>query len=253
MSFPRKITGALAWVGLAIVIAVPVIEMVGSKFVSNKRAEVTPVAEVKAPAVPAAKEALPAETAAVPKATVVIKPAVPAAPVASAKPVVVAPTPAPQVAEDAPATADAPSGSDAVKDYLAANKTLPSYITPSSPAKTADAAAAQPDSMTPAAQKLASTLSSEPSANQTAASTSPASSVAAASPDGSTDTSVATADTPIMTPAPVPMPVSARPKVAPAQTVTDADLKDWKSGTLEDYLRQHNLLAISSPDQGDGN
>jgi len=50
MSFPRKITGALAWVGLAIVIAVPVIEMVGSKFVSNKRAEVAPVAEVKAPA-----------------------------------------------------------------------------------------------------------------------------------------------------------------------------------------------------------
>jgi hypothetical protein len=184
---------------------------------------------------------------------VVIKPVAPASSVATAKPVVVAPTPAPQVAEDAPATADAPSSSDAVKDYLAANKTLPSYITPSSPAKTADAAAAQPDSMTPAAQKLASTLSSEPSANQTAASTSPASSVAAASPDGSTDTSVATADTPIMTPAPVPMPVSARPKVAPAQTVTDADLKDWKSGTLEDYLRQHNLLANSSPDQGDGN
>ena len=252
MSFPRKITGALAWVGLGIVVAVPAVEMVSSKFASNKPAEVAPVAEVK----PAAKQAVIAEAApvVVPKAAVVVKPVVPAAPVASAKPAVVVPAaPAPQVAEDALATADAPSGGDAVKDYLAVNKTLPSYITPSSSVETADASAAEPAPITPAAQKLASTLASEPSANQTAATTSPAASVAAASPDQSVDTSVATADAPVVTPAPVPMPVSARPKAAPAPTVTEADLKDWKSGTLEDYLRQHNLLANSSPDQASGN
>jgi len=49
------------------------------------------------------------------------------------------------------------------------------------------------------------------------------------------------------------MPVSARPKIAPAQTVTEADLKDWKSGTLEDYLRQHNLLSNASANQSNGN
>jgi hypothetical protein len=48
--------------------------------------------------------------------------------------------------------------------------------------------------------------------------------------------------------APVPMPASARP-AAPAggATATEADLKDWKSGSLEDYLRQRGLLSQSAP------
>ena len=46
---------------------------------------------------------------------------------------------------------------------------------------------------------------------------------------------------------PVPMPASARPKPqALTPTVTEADLKDWKSGSLEDYLKAHGLLADSA-------
>ena len=55
-------------------------------------------------------------------------------------------------------------------------------------------------------------------------------------------------------PAPAALPTtatttaSAKPAVVrPKPTVTEADLKDWKSGTLEDYLRQHGLLTDSAP------
>jgi len=85
-----------------------------------------------------------------------------------------------------------------------------------------------------------------------------ASSVATASPtpvfnapansDAAADqpTDVATIDAQPVVPdvPPIPMPATARPRPqSVAQTVTEADLKDWKSGTLEDYLRAHGLLA----------
>lgn len=255
MSFPRKITSALAWVGLAIVIAVPVVEMVRSKFVSNGAPEVAPVAEAQAR--PVAKPAAIAEAQPV-IAPVVVAPVKPVVqptptPVASSPPVVRAVAPVAEATEQTPAAADAAPAGDAVTDYLATNKTLPSYITPSSSAKAT--AESQPAPTTPAAQQLATNLASAPSTSETAAVASSPASVSADSADQTESTAVATADTQVTAPAsaPVPMPASARPKVVAGQTVTEADLKDWKSGTLEDYLRQHNLLANSSPDQGDGN
>lgn len=64
--------------------------------------------------------------------------------------------------------------------------------------------------------------------------------VAAASPQPAPAALPRPADAVAATPA--PKPAAARPK----PTVTEADLKDWKSGTLEDYLRQKGLLNEST-------
>jgi hypothetical protein len=42
---------------------------------------------------------------------------------------------------------------------------------------------------------------------------------------------------------PLPQPAPVRVAHVVDRTVTEADLKDWKSGTLEDYLRAHGLLS----------
>jgi hypothetical protein len=132
-----------------------------------------------------------------------------------------------------------------VKDYLATGKTLPSYLTPS-----ADGAPANPAPSAPTAPTL------DTASVSTAAA--PAAGVAAAAP--ATITAVAApppptviADDPAPVTPPVPMPASARPKGEPAAPVTEADLKDWKSGSLEDYLRQHGLLNGATTTAAAGN
>jgi hypothetical protein len=52
---------------------------------------------------------------------------------------------------------------------------------------------------------------------------------------------------------PVPMPASARPTGDAPATVTEADLKGWKSGSLEDYLREHGLLNGANAAAAAGN
>jgi hypothetical protein len=47
-------------------------------------------------------------------------------------------------------------------------------------------------------------------------------------------------------PAPVPMPAAERPKAPPVRVVTAEELKDWKSGSLADYLRQQKFADSDS-------
>jgi hypothetical protein len=223
MSLRRKVTGALAWAGLAIVIAVPAAETVSSKLVpaDNNAAVVgagTPKTIAVIAPVPATRPAAAIADAATEKA-------------------------APAVAEVAPTAVTpvaASAGSDsALQQYLASGKKLPDYITTGSahPAAASAAAPAQPEpAVLPA-----------PAATATAS----------VAPATATEPPTTAAETDAPAPAqqaapPLPRPVKARPKPVQPE-VTDADLKDWKSGSLEDYLRQHGLLTGADSSQNGGN
>jgi hypothetical protein len=197
----RRITGALAWIGLVIVIAVPSADILLSRLAPQQTA--------RSVSVPVAKPA--------PKATPEPVTALEAKPVAKPVPVAVEPA-VQQAAVAAQPAGDAGVSGDPVKDYLATNKSLPSYITPAKPA----AAGEQP-----------------------VATTAPP--AGAAAPAGANG--VASAD-PSAGAAPSPKPAASRPKPLPAPSVTEADLKGWKSGTLEDYLRQNGLLTTNPPSSG---
>ena len=219
MELRRQVTGALAWAGLVVIIAVPSAELVRAKFFSKGTASVTSdVAETPAVTAPAKPKAKPA--------TVAI---VPVAPQPALKTIVV------------PATtiATAPADGNAVKDYLSANKKLPDYITGSTSAKPVTGPA--PTQPLPAAVPVPAT------AVATIAPLPAAVAPVVVPPSAVAPTGVANVDAQPIAPdvPPIPMPASARPKPAAAvmPTVTEADLKDWKSGTLEDYLKAHGLLA----------
>ena len=225
MTIVRQVTGVLAWAGLVVVIAVPAAELVLSKLNALTSPEVATATVAPTPV---------AVTPAVPVAVKVAT--VPSQPVA----VLVAPKPAgePFVAPVAVASTAVNGDSapaDPVKDYLASGKPLPSYLTPSAkgastgPTPEPVASAAPAVVQTPVAATDALPAATDPTTTGTVSVTTQP----AAAPED--DTTVAVAP-------PVPMPASARPKIDPAATVTEADLKDWKSGSLEDYLRQHGLL-----------
>jgi hypothetical protein len=217
---------------LVIVIAVPAAETVSSHLLAS----VSPSAPASQPAAAAPKlqPVAASKPVAKPAPAIVPKQVAETAPVATAQSKVepaAAPAGPAVEAEARPAPAAPAAGKDVVKDYLAVNKTLPSYIV-SAPGKATTTQAAQPAELTPAAQRLAAKLASAPE------------------PPGATlppteTTAVASANPVVPKPEapPLPMPPSARPKPQPVQTVTEADLKDWKSGSLEDYLKSHGLLS----------
>ena len=252
MNISRRVTGALAWAGLVIVIAVP-----SAEFVSSKVLSLIPGGAKAAPSTAAVKPAtakpMPKPAAVAVVAPVAAKPAPAAAPapvVATAAPQA-APkpqTPAPQPAKIAETTS-APSASDgnAVGDYLATNKTLPSYIS-TTPAAKPTASAAPATAATAPATQQASAAPQTPAAQRLAASLATADANADPAPQ---QTPEATASVTAPTAPPHPLPVASRPKRQPNQVVTEADLKDWTSGTLEDYLKAHGLLT--SADQSNGN
>lgn len=213
MSIDRRITNGLAWAGVLIVVGVPAADLLSAQFSGEQApaqvAVIEPVAPVPAPLsqrpdAPVARSA--AEVAAV-------APAQPVAPVA--KPVV---TPAARTA-------------DVVDTFLQSGRPLPSYITGGDAAPTEVAA-------TPAAR--------------TPIVTTPA--VAPAQIDPVEVAAIAPQKI-----APVPMPLSMRPRpvvaaAAPAvvippavglppANVTAADLEDWETGPLSEFLAERQQQA----------
>jgi hypothetical protein len=237
MDMRRQVTGALAWAGLVIVIAVPSAEIVREKLAPSAALALVPAdGAAAAPVAKPAKSNKPAVVGSVPvpkpaRAPVPATPAAPTAVIASATPAAVAPLPAATAAVHA----------DPIKDFLLTGKDMPDYITGSTPPK--PAAAAPPAQPLPTAlppQSVASAPAAPP-----AAASAPVSPVTFAPPPAVASAPIqpgAASDTAVVPP-PRPMPASGRPKLGPPQTVTEADLKDWKSGSLRDYLRQHDLLS----------
>ena len=227
----RRITNGLAWAGALLVVGIPTADLLSAQFMgapaapeSVQVAVIERVAPVPAPVNqrPAAPVAKPATEVA---ATPVAKPVTRVAAVAPAKPVA-APKPAAQTA-------------DAVDAFLKSGRELPSYIS---------------DGDTPAAPAQAAT---------TAPARTPITTVPAAEPAEIDPVEVASI--PPQKVAPVPMPLSMRPQpvpvalvrdpgaivippgltpaepaaiVRPPVDVTAAELEDWESGPLADFLAE---------------
>jgi len=236
MSMRGKVTGALAWVGLVIVIAVPAAELVSSRLIPMLTG--ASAAKVDSPA--EAVATAPAETAKGEAATAEPTPAA-VAPAAAA--------PKPEAVSAKPADKPHDSNDTALDEYLSSGRKLPDYLT-------AGKAKGAPGSAAPAAEAPAGPM------NDTAATppVAPADTAAASiepsatnadrpQPDAaaSLDNAAPASETPVVASAPpvvpVPLPAKARPKPVVAPTVTEDDFKGWKSGSLEDYLKQRGLLS----------
>lgn len=214
MSIDRRITNGLAWAGVFIVVGVPAADLLSAQFSGGAApaqvAVIEPVAPVPAPLsqrpdAPVAKPAVEVAVAA---------PTQPVAPVA--KP---AATPVAQTA-------------DVVDAFLQSGRPLPSYITGGGTAQTE--VAATPPARTP----IVTTPAAAPAAEIDPVE------VAAIAPQKV---------------APVPMPLSMRPKPViaaappvvvippsvglPPANVTAADLEDWETGPLSEFLAQRQQQA----------
>lgn len=250
MKINPKVTGALAWTGLVVVLAVPAADMLIGKpdAKANLAADVEPVQT----AVPK-----PVETPVVAAGT---KPVVPAI---ESKPAAVE-------------TAAVPA--DPVKEYISSGKKLPSYISGNdSPAveavATPQAPVAKPGTITVnpdgTIQKPASTTAAARAAAPAAAPAQPE--VASIKPElvapiplpasARPKPQVTTATTgPIQTlPAPVEQPliidersVASNRPVPPVDIVPDDEvitgdqLEEWDSGSLADYLARRGLMSDAS-------
>lgn len=259
MNIDRRITNGLAWAGVLLVVGVPTADLLSAQFLSNPTAPapaqiavVRPVAPVPAPLSqrPAAPVAKPAEQVAA---------VVPAKPVPTPSAEAVAPKPAaaqvaavapakPAAAPTKPAATPAAQTADAVDAFLASGRPLPSYIT---------------DAETPAApSQVATTAPTRPHITTT-----PAAQPAAVDP-------IEVASIQPQKVAPMPMPLSMRPEpvqvalvrdpvvvppgltpaepaviVRPPANVTAADLQDWETGPLSEFLAQRQAgNAYVDPD-----
>ncbi len=214
MELRQRVTGSLAWVGLAVIIAVPAAQFALSHFgdAGALSADSAPAPASAETDTVAPQAAAPVSTVVTPKAVIVTPQAAAVAPkttpTPASAPVAASVTAAPrphgagsvtQPAASDTATASAPA--DPIGSYLTTNKALPDYITPSTAPPAAAAPAPQAASIAPSA-------------------------VSPVAPK----------------PVPAPMATTTRPKQAP-QAVTEADLKDWKTGSLREYLREHDLLS----------
>jgi hypothetical protein len=271
MSIKRRVTGALAWGGLIVILGVPSAEIISSAVIGKTAQPGT---------APAAQTAAPVAVAAVsPKPEVPAAAATDPAETASAA---AAADPAETTSIESPAdpvqTASIEAATDPVDDYLAAGKPLPDYISGASAH-----AAAPPTRVIPATGAGA-----EPLAPQSVTPQGPAASTQQPSPGpapqatGASSATVQTATIPpaaARVPAPVPMPATMRPApsafpvastAAPVVIVEDGEdwtdeasvdprpvppanvpngpyvdadaLEGWHSGTLADYLVSHGLL-----------
>jgi hypothetical protein len=238
MSIDRRITNGLAWAGVLLVVGVPTADLLSAQFIgapatpaSVQVAVVERIAPVPAPASqrPAAPVAKPPVQVAVASPKPVVSPVVPAAkPVAAPVAAAVAPTAKPTVT---PAAETA----DAVDAFLQSGRSLPSYITGAGAPVAPSQVATTPPARTPII-------------------TTPA----AIDP-------VEVAAIPPQKVAPMPMPLSMRPEpvsvalvqeqplivvptgltpaspaviVRPPANVTAADLDDWETGPLSDFLAE---------------
>ena len=218
MKLNPKVTGALAWTGLVLVLAVPAADMLGGK--------------------PEARANLTADTDNVQTATIkpVAKPA--------GKPMV-------------PALDTATAGPDPVSDFVKSGKALPSYISggDSAPAATASVPAApvkKPGTVTinpdGTIQKPATSGSDVATVKPDAVAPVPLPATARPKPQ-----TVTTLPTPTETPLIIDEnQVAATGPVPPAdiapneQFVTGDELEEWDSGSLADYLARKGLMSDAS-------
>ena len=210
MSIDRRITNGLAWAGVFIVVGIPAADLLSAQFAGDPAPAQVAVIEPVAP-VPAPLNQRPATPVAKPAIEVAMspKPAMPAAPVAE------------------PAAVSATQTADVVEAYLQSGRALPSYINGGETPAPAEVAATAPE-RTP----IVSTA--DPAVDPVE--------VAAIAPQKV---------------APVPMPLSMRPApvVVPAAVVippgvglppanvTAADLQDWETGPLSEFLAEREQRA----------
>jgi len=223
MNIDRRITNGLAWAGVLLVVGVPTADLLSAQFMDKPTAAAPAQVAVIQEVAP-----VPAPLSQRPSAPVV-KPATQVAVVAPAAPVA-----APVVVK--PAVTPASQTADAVDAFLQSGRPLPSYITgagaPAAPTQTA----ATPPVRTPI---ITTPVAVDP---------------------------VEVAAIPPQKIAPVPMPLSMRPKpsavavvqqpaivipsgltpaspavmVRPPADVNAADLEDWETGPLSDFLARRN-------------
>ncbi|MCR6673887.1 hypothetical protein [Devosia ginsengisoli] len=214
MSIDRRITNGLAWAGAILVVGIPTADLLSAQFMGNPSDPVPAQVAVIEPIAP-----IPAPLSQRPDAPVAKPAAEVAAVVAPVKP---ATTPA---AVTKPAATPAAQTADAVDAFLQSGRKLPSYITG------ADVAAPTEVAVTPPARTPIVTTP------PVAPTTIDPVEVAAIAPQKV---------------APVPMPLSMRPRPVvvvappvvvippsvglPPANVTAADLADWESGPLSEFL-----------------
>ena len=228
MGIDRRITNGLAWAGVLLIVGVPAADLLSAQFMGGADREtvahIAAIEPVEAP-VPAPQEQRPEAPAAQPAPE----------PTPAAEPVAARPT---------------GQGSNVVDSFLQSGRPLPSYITGSD----APAAAAQPAPSQPApSQTVAATppATTPPATTPSAAAAPPAATTPAATPPAATQDPVEVAAIPPKV-APIPMPLSMRPRpvaepiadvpvvvppgVAGPIELTAADLEDWESGPLSEFL-----------------
>ena len=232
----RRITNGLAWAGALLVVGIPTADLLSAQFMgapaapeSVQVAVVERIAPVPAPVNqrPAAPVAKPATEVA---ATPVAKPVTRVAAVAPAKPVA-APKPAAQTA-------------DAVDAFLKSGRELPSYISDGN----APAAPAQAATTAPARTPITTVPAAEPAEIDPVE-------VASIPPQKVAPVPVALVRDPgaIVIP-PGLTPAEPAAIVRPPVDVTAAELEDWESGPLADFLaeRQAGTAYVDPRYDSDG-
>ena len=210
MSIDRRIINGLAWAGVFLVVGVPAADLLSAQFSGAPAPAQVAVIEPVAP--------VPAPLSQRPDAPIA-KPAVEVAVAASAQPVA-------PVAK--PVAAPVAQTADVVDTYLQSGRPLPSYITGG------DTAPAEVAATPPARTPIVTTPAAEVDPIEVAA-------------------------IPPQKIAPVPMPLSMRPKPVvaaappvvvippsvglPPANVTAADLEDWETGPLSEFLAQRQQQA----------
>ena len=248
MRIDRRVTNGLAWAGVFIVVGVPTADLLSAQFLGGPAEPQPQVAAVMAPVapVPAPLSQRPEAPAAKPAATAVaaVTPAPKPVPVAKPEPaatqVAAVTTPKPAAQPAKPSVTPAAQTADVVDAYLQSGKKLPSYISDEgAPAEPAQVAATPPARAPITTAPAASAPTTQPAAIDPVQ--------VAAIPD-----KVAPVPMPLsMRPAPVTAPIAtavgpADPIVipptvnapVPPANVTAADLADWESGPLSEFLAQ---------------
>lgn len=238
MKIDRRITNGLAWAGVILVVGVPAADLLSAQFSGDAApaqvAVISPVAPVPAPLSQR-----------------------PDAPVAKPKPAVAVVAPAKPVspAVTKPAAPPAAQTADVVDNFLQGGKALPSYITGGG----ATPAPTQVAVTQPVRTPIVTTPAVTPSA--TAPGVDPVQ-VAAIPPQKIAPTPMPLA----MRPAPIQVPVAVTapddiiipPGLTPRQpaTVTAADLDDWETGPLSEFLArkqgQGSSAAVTSDYDANG-
>ncbi len=256
MQIDRRFTNGLAWAGVFIVVGVPLADIVSAQLLTPPAER---VAAVSAPAMPPAPVPRPANERPAAPAVAATKPAtqpVVATPAAEPERVdVAAVEPAKPAVQPKPAS----SSSDPVASFVEAGKPLPSYIsdggssapaavaatpaaTQPSPAPAKPAAAVENDPITVAAVPQKPVPFPMPLSMRPAPQTAPTFGVPP----------TVTAATPNVGAPPLVIPDVAAP--APQVEITAADLEDWESGPLSEFLarrqQQGNSRAYVEPAPG---